>query len=226
MPTLSEMHKLIQKKPSEHYGLLWTPTIGRLDDVDFFGAPFGRPSTQFPPIHFTDLDRNSLNGTLAQLVAPKLIVEIGVDRSESFNKSSTGCILNWKPSTCTYIGIDINNKAYLTDTKNRIYTLQNDSKEHDKLYTKMAELALEQIDLMFVDGWHSVNQVLAEWKYWERMIPEGVMTFHDINYHPGPIAVLEAADPTIFDVTYYGRNEPLDWGVGVVKRKSQKVIPT
>ena len=223
MPTVSEMHKLIQKKPSEHYGLLWTPTIGPLDELDFFGAPFDRPSNEFPPIHFTDFDRSVLNGTLSQVINPKLVVEIGVDKSESFDKSSTGCILHWKPSTCTYIGIDINRKAYLTDMENRVYTLQNDSKEYDKLYAVMVELALEQIDFMFIDGWHSINQVLAEWKYWERIIPEGIMAFHDINYHPGPIAVLEAADPKIFDVTYFGRDKLLDWGIGVVKRKAQGV---
>jgi hypothetical protein len=75
----------------------------------------------------------------------------------------------------------------------------------------------EQIDFMFVDGWHSINQVIKEWKYWEKMAPNAVMAFHDTNYHPGPVALLDAIDTDIFSVEYFGRGEA-DWGVGVVQR--------
>lgn len=49
------------------------------------------------------------------------------------------------------------------------------------------------------------------------MIPNGVMAFHDTNYHPGPVALLDAIDTDIFSVEWFGRGEA-DWGVGVVQR--------
>jgi hypothetical protein len=49
------------------------------------------------------------------------------------------------------------------------------------------------------------------------MIGNGVMAFHDTNYHPGPVALLDAIDTDIFSVELFGRDES-DWGVGVVQR--------
>ena len=84
----------------------------------------------------------------------------------------------------------------------------------------MNEHGHQFIDFMFIDGWHSINQVISEWQYWEKMIPNGVMAFHDTNHHPGPVAVLDAIDTNIFTVEYFGRELGIsDWGVGVVQRK-------
>lgn len=116
-----------------------------------------------------------------------------------------------------YIGIDIKPKDHINSIENNIFTIRNDSANYEALYKLMEWYGKEQIDFMFVDGWHSVNQVLKEWKYWEKMIPTGVMAFHDTNYHPGPVAVLDAIDTDMFSVEYFGRGEA-DWGVGVVQR--------
>lgn len=217
MPTVEEMLALVTKLPSEHYGLLWRPTVGpELDPVDYFRA-WPQP---IPPIHTSDLDIQVLRDTLASLNDPKLVVEIGVNAAEGV--TTTSIILEWKPDTCTYIGIDTNDKSGFNNVDKKIYTLRNSSEEHDKLYALMEQLNLQEIDLMFVDGFHSINEVLWEWKYWERMAANGTMVFHDTNYHPGPIAVLDAVDRELFDVTYYGRESPdfeRDWGMGVVKRK-------
>ena len=75
----------------------------------------------------------------------------------------------------------------------------------------MKEIESESIDFLFIDGWYSINQVIDELWYLQFMKPGGVIGFHDVNYHPGPKAVLEALNPNLFKVTNY--NTP-DWGVG------------
>jgi len=218
MTTPKEMQDLVKKQPSNIYGLKWTPTTGNLDTIDHFGEG---PNTEQIPSHWSQLNEESLLSALSELKNPKLIVEIGVDapyHGDISLPSSTKTILNWKPDSCVYIGIDISDKMYLENKEKNIYILQQSSSEKQKVYDKMNELGLTEIDFMHVDGYHSIAEVLDEWGYWERMAPFGIMGFHDTNYHPGPIAVLDAADPEIFDVIYYGREE-FDWGFGVVRRK-------
>jgi cephalosporin hydroxylase len=210
-----EILALVKRQPTDIPGLKWRPSLEPeiSDDTDWFGPP-----TPWPERHFSDLDHRALEYAYSLLdETPKLIVEIGVDRSENYENASTSTLIKIKPKNCTYVGIDIEDKSSLDDAENNVYTLRNDSADYEKLYDFMKLHGHEQIDFMFVDGWHSINQVLKEWKYWEKMIPNGVMAFHDINYHPGPVAVLDAIDQTQFTVEYFGRQKG-DWGVGVVKR--------
>jgi hypothetical protein len=113
--------------------------------------------------------------------------------------------------------MDLDDKSSINSVEKNVFTLRCDSADYQMLYKLMDWYGHEQIDFMFVDGWHSVNQVIKEWKYWEKMIGNGVMAFHDTNYHPGPVALLDAIDTDIFSVEWFGRGES-DWGVGVVQR--------
>jgi hypothetical protein len=206
---------LVKKLPSEYYGLRWRPTLEPdiSDNVDYLDPVIqGR-------VHFSTLDSEALEYAFNLVNEPKVIVEIGVDAVHQYDIStSTGLLLNLKPKDCIYIGIDVNDKSHLNNSEHNIYTLQNDSANHQALYNQMTLLGVNRIDLLFVDGWHSINQVLAEWLYWEKMTPNGVMAFHDTNYHPGPVAVLDAIDTNLFSVEYFGRGQA-DWGVGVVQRR-------
>jgi cephalosporin hydroxylase len=205
----------ITKLPTDIYGLTHRPSLEPhiSDDTDWLGTPDPEP-----PLHFTPLDHDALTYAYNKLTSPpKLIVEIGVNRSESYEVSSTSTLLKLKPQECMYIGIDLDDKSAINSIEHNIFTIQDDSANYEKLYQLMEWYGHEQIDFMFVDGWHSVNQVIKEWKYWEKMIPNGVMAFHDTNYHPGPVALLDAIDTSIFSVEYFGLGEA-DWGVGVVQR--------
>lgn len=208
-----------KKLPSTVYGLKWIPSLEPevSNDEDWIGHPWHEI-----PRHFTELDSKALTNAFLSVKDPRLIVEIGVDHSESFEWSSTYTLLTLKPIDCIYIGIDVAPKHDLNDVSKNIYTLQCDSANYFKVYDKIKELGDHRIDFMFVDGWHSVNQVLKEWQYWGGMSYNGVMAFHDINCHPGPVAVLDAVNPELFSVEYFGRGEH-DWGVGVVKRKDSIV---
>jgi len=211
----------ITKLPTDIYGLKHLPTFEphklsdnfRPDDTDWLGPPDPEP-----PFHFSPLNHDAVTYAYNKLTSPpKLIVEIGVNRSESYEVSSTSTLLKLKSKECMYIGIDIVKKSSIDNLEKNIFTLCCDSADYKQLYQLMKQYGHAQIDFMFVDGWHSVNQVIKEWKYWEKMIANGVMAFHDTNYHPGPVALLDAIDTDIFSVEYFGRGE-VDWGVGVVQR--------
>jgi hypothetical protein len=203
----------VTKLPTDIYGLKYLPSVepSISNDTDWLGDFDASPN-----VHFSSLNHEALKYAFNKLPhQPKLIVEIGVD--ECGGVSSTNTLLGIKPTDCMYVGMDLKPKTYLNSIENNIFTIQGDSANYESLYQLMEWYGHEQIDFMFVDGWHSVNQVIKEWKYWEKMIPNGVMAFHDTNYHPGPVALLEAIDTDIFSVEWFGRGEA-DWGVGVVQR--------
>jgi cephalosporin hydroxylase len=205
-----------KKLPSDIYGLRWIPSLEPeiSNDEDWLGKPW-----EELPRHFTELDSKAVTNAFLSVKDPKLIIEIGVDNCECFEWSSTYTLLTLKPLDCIYIGIDTMPKYDLNDFNKNIYTLQCDSANYIAVYDKIRRLGNHKIDFMFVDGWHSINQVLKEWKYWEGMSDKAVMAFHDTNCHPGPVSILDAIDPDLFSVEYFGRGEH-DWGVGVVKRKT------
>lgn len=207
------------KNESKVYGLNWIPSTGSPQgDSNDWPVTRGMSNVKEGLRHFSDLDHEALIYAYNKLITPpKLIVEIGVDRSEDYTLSSTSTLLRLKPKECVYIGIDIESKQHLNNPSENIFTIQVDSADKNKLYEYMSALGLSEIDFMFVDGWHSINQVLVEWTYWERMSKNAVMAFHDTNCHFGPVAVLDAIDTKIFSVEYFGRGEA-DWGVGVVQR--------
>lgn len=210
-----DIQSKVSKLPTDIYGLKYRPSLEPhiSDDTDWLGKPDPEP-----PFHFTPLDHEALTYAYGKLTSPpKLIVEIGVNRSESYEVSSTSTLLKLKPAECMYIGMDLDDKSSINSIEKNIFTLRCDSADYQMLYKMMEWYGHEEIDFMFVDGWHSVNQVIKEWKYWEKMIGNGVMAFHDTNYHPGPVALLDAIDTDIFSVEWFGRGES-DWGVGVVQR--------
>lgn len=161
-----------------------------------------------------------------------VIVEIGVARLYNkhydvsqdienatritFDKSSTSIILRSKNDSTKYLGIDIEDKKFLESLKPNIYTLQARSEDFEVVSNKLKEVGIEQIDFLFIDGWHSINQVIDELWYLQFMKPGGVIGFHDVNHHPGPKAILESLNPDIFEIINY--NTP-DWGIGFAKIK-------
>ena len=133
-----------------------------------------------------------------------------------FTDSSTSIFLRNKKDTTKYLGIDIEDKTHLETYKPNVYTLKAQSEDYEIVVNKLNEVGIEQIDFLFIDGWHSINQVIDELWYLQFMKPGGVIGFHDVNYHPGPKAVLEALNPDIFEIINY--NTP-DWGIGFAKIK-------
>ncbi len=146
----------------------------------------------------------------------KVIVEIGVSRityNQTYDQTSTSIFLRHKRPDTLYLGIDIDDKTFLQGLGRNIFTLQSKSEYYERVKAKLDALKISQIDFLFVDGWHSINQVIDELWYVDFMKPGGVIGFHDTNYHPGPSRIIKNLNPDIFEVTQYCEQQD-DWGIG------------
>ena len=146
----------------------------------------------------------------------KVIVEIGVSRvtyNQTYDQTSTSIFLRHKNPETIYLGIDIDDKTFLQGLERNVFTLQSKSEYYERVKAKLDALRITQIDFLFVDGWHSINQVIDELWYVDFMKPGGVIGFHDTNYHPGPSRIIKNLNPDIFEVRQYCQQQD-DWGIG------------
>ena len=206
----------IKQLPDRIFGLAFRPSIEpeHSDDVDFLGE-FFRPV----PREFSPANQEILRKYLAGTSNLRCIVEIGVQRNP-LPESSTGILLAHKPATAVYIGVDIEDKSHLADPARGIFTLQMNSLELSRVVEQMREVGLREIDFLFIDGWHSVNQCVADWGYTELLSPAGTVVLHDTNVHPGPVAVFEAIDDKLFEKTKHC-TEDNDWGIATAVRRNR-----
>ena len=151
----------------------------------------------------------------------KTIVEIGVSRityNQSYDQTSTSIFLRHKNHETLYLGVDIDDKTFVQGLGRNVFTLQSKSENYERVKAKLDTLKISQIDFLFIDGWHSINQVIDELWYVDFMKPGGVIGFHDTNYHPGPSRIIKNLNPDIFEVVQYCEQQD-DWGIGFAKIK-------
>lgn len=117
----------------------------------------------------------------------KCILEIGVDcNGTPTEMTSTRTLLDNKLPNTVYVGVDIEDKSYLDDVEKNIYTLKTTSSNISEVMKFLNSLGITEIDFLFIDGWHSINQVLTEWEYTAFLSSTGIVGFHDTSIHPGP----------------------------------------
>lgn len=164
---------------------------------------------------FSNCNQESLKTEFLKVKnSTKVIVEIGVSRItniQSYEQTSTSILLNYKNPETLYLGIDIDDKSFLRGPN--VHTLQARSENYTVILNKFKELGIYKIDFLFVDGWHSINQVIDELWYIDFMKSGGVIGYHDVNFHPGPSRIINVLRPDIFKTTKYC-NEENDWGIG------------
>lgn len=157
---------------------------------------------------------------LAKYVEPwmRTIVEIGVSR-DGWDYSSSKILIENKHVDCNYFGIDIEDRNWILEKGSNVYFKQNSSYEVDENIADIKKLGNEYIDLLFIDGDHSVNSVTKEWMYAEYVNPNGgIIVLHDTNLHPGPWCLLRSVDQGLFEVTRLCERED-DYGMAVLRRK-------
>jgi hypothetical protein len=143
------------------------------------------------------------------------ILEIGVCRNKE--QSHTYCFLNNKKQDTIYVGIDLEDKSFLNDKEQNIYTIRNNSSDFEKNMELIRSFGVEKFDFIFIDGWHSINQCYDDWEYSSILSDHGVVAFHDVSYHPGPLHFIQAIDKTKWNVE---ENVcPLDYGLGFAWKK-------
>ena len=138
------------------------------------------------------------------------ILEIGVCRNGD-NSSTRILLQNKKPDTI-YVGIDLDDKSFLNDTEKNIYTIRGNSGNILENMKQMNKWGVETFEFIFIDGWHSINQVLADWEYTRWLSDNGLVALHDVSGHPGPYYFIKALNKEKWNVEE--NLSPEDYGLG------------
>jgi len=200
----------VEKLPTDIYGLMWLPTLDEFRDESstVWDAGLHDP--------FSACCKEEIKSCMEELGnSLKCIVEIGVDRDASL-ETMTKHILQHKPNSTMYLGVDINDKSRLDSLSINVHTICIDSKDRQAVIDKLLELEVESIDLLFIDGDHSINGVVNDWQYVERLSPHGIVLLHDVEGTVGPMCVFDAIDPDMFEKQMFCRED--DYGMGKLKR--------
>lgn len=192
-------------------------THSNYDDED--GNQLGRVvrdhASSYPHAEFSDCNRSALTEKFLSVKDQvKSILEIGVCRNGS--DSSTYSFLNNKNDNTAYVGIDLESKSFLNNEGKRIYTIHGNSSNVDQNIETMRSWGIEQLDFIFIDGFHSINQVLTDWEYTKILSPGGIVAFHDTSEHPGPHMFIRNLNTDIWNTEILC---PTDWGIGFAWRK-------
>ena len=171
-------------------------------------SPDGWPSEGWDRREFSACNQQELLRVLNK-IKPKAILEIGVSRlsTNKYEHTSTSIFLNHKDKDCIYIGVDIEDKSYLTG--DNVHTIKKDSADIAWVIDFAESKGVDGFDFIFIDGWHSINQVMKEWEYRHWLNPGGVIGLHDTNRHPGPKHLLSTLDHNWFAEKCC----LLDWGI-------------
>lgn len=173
-------------------------------------SPSQWPGEGWDGREFSKCNQEELKRVLLK-VKPRAILEIGVSRltTNKYENTSTAIFLNHKEKDCVYIGVDIEDKSYLTG--DNVFTLKEDSANIELILQFARSKGVDLFDIIFLDGWHSINQVMKEWEYRHFLNKGGVIGLHDTNYHPGPKFLLD----TIKDSREWKVEKCclLDWGI-------------
>lgn len=164
-------------------------------------------------VEFTEANKNSLLEYFLKIRDNcKAILEIGVCRNGQ--DSSTYIFLNNKLDTTKYVGIDLEDKSFLNNTEKNIHTIRDNSSNIESNIEKIKSLEIDEFDFIFIDGWHSINQVLTDWEYTNLLSNKGIVGFHDVSCHPGPHAFINSINMMKWNVIT--NTCPEDWGIGFV----------
>ena len=196
---------LYVKNPSNINGLSYLPSFKNESDNDIDWPWFvvsNKISTEI-----SDANKEALDDIIRK-VNVKNVIEIGIARNDA--RSFTTQLLYAKKGI--YCGIDIEDKTFLNDSLNRVYTIRANSHDQSTIRSYLNTIGLEKCSVLFIDGWHSVNTVINDWKYTDLLDDNGVVIFHDSNYHPGPHLIIEAIDRSMYRVVKYC-DGGFDWGI-------------
>jgi cephalosporin hydroxylase len=181
---------------------------------------YGAGYSRIGPTEFSEDDQIILLEHFSKIISKKdqiVIVEIGVCRND-YHKTSTSIFIDHKRDGDIYLGIDIEDKSYLNNREKNVYTLKTPSENIEYVSQVLNILGVNNIDVLMIDGWHSINQVYKEWEYTRWLSNDGIVVFHDTNAHPGPYFIAQSIDTDVYEVKKY-LNDVVDWGITVATKK-------
>lgn len=192
-------------------------THTQFDNFDWNDGRIARPDPWPPAIEVSDASRAALleKFMLVRDNCPA-ILEIGIGRPHNKDQTHTNILLTHKHPDTVYIGIDIEDRAWLNDPAKNIHTLVANSVNVQENIERFKSLGVSEFGLIFIDGWHSINNVLTEWEYTNMLVPHGIVGFHDVTEHPGPHYFVRALNTEKWNVEIHN---PWDYGIGFAWRK-------
>ena len=166
----------------------------------------------------SDCNRNALLEQFLKIKDEcKSILEIGIGRNG--DRSFATVFSQNKKNETIYVGIDIEDRSWLVDCGENIYTIQGDSSNYDQNIEIIKEqFNVTEFDFIFIDGLHSVNQVLKDWEYTNLLSDNGIVGLHDTRYHTGPYLFIRNLDKKVWNVIENAC--PNDYGIGFATKKS------
>lgn len=218
MSYYDSMLSILEFKPTTIYGLKSVPQLKQGYDMNQDYPILGSGSA---PTEISDCNRTVVDFVLSKLGDKcQSIVEIGVHRNGT--DSISHLLLTKKMDTCKYLGIDVEDKRFLNDESKNIFTIQSNSHDQATIRQTMKKIGIEKIDLLMIDGWHSVNTCINDWCYADMLSDHGAVIFHDTNFHPGPISILMCIDDDVFKKERFCVNHN-DNGIAVAWHKKQLI---
>jgi len=189
------------------------------DDMDWISCDYDNYHQQITE-EFSKNNKKILDNVIQELKKDqfKYVLEIGIARSKEY--SSTYHLLEQKDESTIYVGIDISEMCigFLKQWNfPNTYTINTYSSNHQEVFNRLEALNIKELDLLIIDGWHSINQCYEDFKYAKLLRKGGYVLMHDTNYHPGPKILIESIDSNIFKTKKYFEGE-IDWGVGTAKK--------
>lgn len=199
---------LVKTHDSNIKGISKIPQMVNLDNDNDWPIP------KMCSLEVSDCNFNTISDIVKDYMTHG-IMEIGVSRNK---RSFTDALLNNKPDNIPYLGIDINDKSFLNNDDKKIYTIVSDSREYEKNISYASNIGLEKISILFIDGFHSLNMVINDWRYTELLSDNGIVILHDTNYHP-PSLFIDFIDTNIYNVVQLCQLDD-DYGISIAYKKN------
>ena len=142
----------------------------------------------------------------------KTILELGIGNRRKFLNTSTFLLTCFKHPNVKYIGVDFRGRGWLHDVNENVYVYRSKTEYFLPTFN-------EEIDLLLIDGGHSVDNILIDWQFSSFVKNDGIILLHDIKVHPGPNVLIDAIDTEIYKVDRYFLDDEDDFGIAVVYKK-------
>ena len=159
---------------------------------------------------FTENNGKKIIEILKNKLDTKVIVEIGT--TSVYEGSSTQAFVVNKNNDTKFYSIDIAaGDPGVDHAKYKNITFLR-SKSVDQLVKDVLNEQL--IDILFIDGDHSLKVVFEEYAFYLPMMKKnGVIILHDTTMHPGPFLFMEAINENIFKKEILFEE---DYGLGII----------
>jgi hypothetical protein len=208
-----QLAALIKPQPTDIPGLKYFPSL-EPDISNDRDAPLD--DYWISPLEVSDANLDIVRQAVTELGTNlAAALEIGVNRNG--DRSMSRVIMDERPPGSFYFGVDIEDKSYLNNEAANTWTMQISSAERDAIAGRLRQLGIGLLDLIMIDGWHSVNMCVNDWQFTERLSDHGIVILHDTNTHPGCVALFEAVDENLWIKQRFCLED--DFGIATFKKR-------